>query len=258
MRDFKVFGYACVSQHADGPSAEVQAVQVEKWAAEIDAEFVGCRTESSNGPEDRLTGRPEWRALLETLRRGNHLVVAKLTTITTNPRALTTAIQDLATRGVHLHTITESGSQLDLNPAGLEALARSWRMYEEAFASHVSMRTRASLRNKKANGEAYCSHPPIGKKRVVQKFGGKILRFDAWDTAQCDLIREIHRRKTDGETYESIAANFLARKLKKSNGQPWVPIRKRSKKLNTSSLRRAHDYYVSARARGLEIGIDDV
>lgn len=249
----QVFGYVCVSRYADEPPAESQAASVRERATEIDGEFAGFHIEHEFGPEAAIHNRPELQAVLGALGQGDHLVTPKLTTIATNPKELAHAIEHLATHGVHLHTTSEKADQLDLTPAAGEALIRAWQIHDEVFATHVSLRTRASLREKKSLGQSYCCRPPIGQKRVVEQFGGKTVRFDIPDFVECDVIREIYRRKTEGETFVSIARDFCERKLKKANRRRWVKKPKQGKQFNTSSIRRAYWCQVAARARGTEL-----
>ena len=253
----RVFGYACSSRYGDEPVVEAQAIEIERRAQSIAGEFAGCETEREKGPEDSLGSRPTYQSLLASLQEGDRLVVFSLNTLASSPRELTGAIQHLASRGVHVHTVEQKGGQLNLDPASLEILAQCWRVHDDVFAAHVKVTTRKSLRNKKARSLAYCSRPPIGKKRVVQRFGGKTMRFDIWDIAECDLIRGIHRRKTEGESFQDIAADFCARKSKKADGRRWVLQPKRGRQHDTSSIRRAYRFYIDILSRGLDLGDDD-
>lgn len=122
---------------------------------------------------------------------------------------------------------------------------------------HIGATTRRSLRTKKASGQVAHRYTPLGKKRVIERRRGRVVKRDVWDDYQCSLIRQIKQRKDDGETIESIARDFFNRKLKKADGRPWVTRPKRKKKLNMGPVRRAYEYYTDLLARGLDLGHDD-
>ena len=261
MREFepRVFGYACSSQYDDAPSAEVQTAKIEERARGLEAEFIRCHTEWEKGPEDPIRDRPEYQTLLGTLRRGDHLVVHDLTTLASKPRELSAAVKHLANGGIHLHTAAGKGSQFDLDPEGAEVVIKCWEAYEKAFATHVKATTRRALRAKKACGRVYHRRPSPGKKRItVKTVNGRTVRYDVWDEEQCVIIREIYRRKKAGESFDSIAKDFYARKLKRPDGRPWVTRPKWKRYLRVDAIKLAFRYYSDLLARGLELGHDGV
>ena len=161
-------------------------------------------------------------------------------------------------RRVHLHAVVEKGGEwLYLNPGDLRIFALVWRLFRKMRIDYISATTRRALSTKKAMGHVHHRYPPHGKKRIRRKVNGRVEQCDVWNETECDQIREIYRRKTAGEPFWSIAQDFYKRGLKKADGRQWVTRPKRKKKLNTSSIRRAHDYYKSVLSRGLELGDDD-
>ena len=181
-----------------------------------------------------------------------------LAVIDSNPHRLDDALKLLVGRVVHVHSVAEEGGeQLDLDPQQVRMLAFIWHLFRRMRVDHIGTTTRRALRTKKATGQVYHRNTPFGKKRVRRKVNGCVEQYDVWDETECRQIREIHRRKTGGESFRSIAEDFYARKLKKADGRPWVTRPKWKKRLNISALQRAFEFYTDRLDRGLDLGMDD-
>ena len=196
--------------------------------------------------------------LLPRLRAGDHLIVRKLSAIDANPHRLDDALRLLAERRIHLYAVVErGGGWIHLSPNDVRVFALVWRLFRQMRRYYISATTRMALRTKRAMGQVHHRYPPYGKRRIRRKVKGRVEQHDVWDEIECEQIREIHRRKTAGETFDSIARDFYDRGLKKADGRAWVTKPKRKRKLNTSSLQRAFKYYADVLSRGLELGDDD-
>ncbi len=87
----------------------------------------------------------------------------------------------------------------------------------------------------------------LKRRRKFKKFvekkdpaDGKVRSFVVWDSRQCDILRELVRRRDDGESFESIAADFNRRKLKQGDGTPWARRQRGRRKVNTFTVKRAY------------------
>ena len=255
----RIFGYIATSEFDNNPPAEEQARQIAAKAAEIEGEFVAVCVEHDRAPEDSFRSRPEFLALLfKRVRRGDHIVVYRLAILDANPHRLDTILNRFVIQGVNLHTLAEEGDkQLEMDPQQVRILSSIWHLFRRMRIDYIATTTRRSLRAKKAAGQVHHRYPPFGKRRIRRKVKGRVEQHDVWDETECEQIREIKRRKDTGETFDSIARDFYDRGLKKADGRTWVTKPKRKRKLNTSSLRRAHDYYKGVLSRGLDLGDDD-
>jgi len=247
-----VLGYVRKSSLDDGPPIKEQVAAIRALAGEINGQFVQCHVEPEETADEPLDTRPAYLEMLTALKTGDHIALFRLATFAPSPRELADAVKHLAARRAHIHTAGEKGAQFNLDPVDSEAMVRSWTVYEEAFAAQVKTSTRRALRKKKAAGLVYCSIAPFGKKRVKKKFGGQVLKFDLWNEQQCDIIREIKRRRDSGESLQSIAQSFHNRRMKLPDGREWAP--KRRGKFSTFTIQRALRFYEALLAEGRNLG----
>lgn len=92
-----VVGYGRVSTREQNP----QAQQAELEAAGATRVFV------DHGESSRIADRPQWRACLDYLRRGDTLVVRRLDRIAGTEKMAIETINELADRGVNIKSLTE-------------------------------------------------------------------------------------------------------------------------------------------------------
>ena len=79
------------------------------------------------------------------------------------------------------------------------------------------------------------------------------MRFDVWCDEQCSIIREIKRRRDNGELLSSIAQSFHNRRLRLPGGGEWAP--KRRGRFSTYTIQRALRFYESLLEKGWTSGI---
>ncbi len=235
----RIMGYARSSPFDDEPPAEEQTATIEARARALDGDLVRCYV-------DKGDGRAAYQELLNSLQEHDHLVVRELSAISATFRGLTGAIHHLAGNGVHVHTIKTKGwPELDLDPHALNVLAQTWRLRDAAFKAYVQASTKRALRRKREAGQACTGAVPIGKRRVTRRLNGETFRFDDWDVAQVDIIREIWRRRNEGETLAQIAEDFWQRRLRKSDGSYWAHRGRGKRKPSIYSIQRAWHAYAA-------------
>ena len=169
----------------------------------------------STGKKTAVLSRPSGKEMLETLRAGDTLIVARLDRLGYSMRDVRKTVEALAQREVsHLRSPALDG-EFDLAPAhgriflGLFTL---WAKTEKPSAPNAQPkrhnRGRTAVR-------AYCN-PPMGRK-IVERDGVKLLE---WDEQQLRYIAEIAERLPK-EGPEKVARDFWKRKIKDRHGRLW-------------------------------------
>jgi DNA invertase Pin-like site-specific DNA recombinase len=204
-----------IRQKAEGLPGQVMKVHVD---------------EAISGRVIRWDERDGFRALMEVVGSGDHLVIWRLDRIDRQPFAMLDAIRWLVERGLSIHVLDQWGMELDLGNSMGRKMVMFWAILAEFFIGERSEAAREASRWRKERRLSY-SRLPLGMRRRKvllpdPKRPGKQMEesFDVWDPQDCTVIREIWRRhELEGETLYAVAKSLRARKACRADGRPWVP-----------------------------------
>ena len=274
----RIWGYARVSKKDNGQvgrdagqasddaseetSVQRQTAGIKKKAAEIAAEhgcvFAAIEADAVSGADVGFDERVGYQKLIRQMEPGDHLVVWQLSRIDRNPFRLYRACEFLVRRDIHIHSYGDTQGEIDLDTAMGRAQLAIWGIVNDLFIENLRKSIKEALQWRKEQGLAYNRVPPLGKRREYSKNGKPIksmppigdktyTRMDVWDETECRLIREIKRRRDDGESFDSIAYNFAAREEKTWDGRLWAPMRRKKqqgrKRIEACYVRRAYEKY---------------
>lgn len=161
----KVYVYVRASTSKQETSPETQREAARTYAefmklGPIDAVF----TDPAKSGKTRLRDREAGKALLRALRKGDHVIIAKLDRMSRNTRDFLDVLDEFRRKEVKLHICDLMGGALDLSSpigtfvitilAATAELERNW----------ISQRTKEGLATKKRNGAKHTRHAGYGKK----------------------------------------------------------------------------------------------
>lgn len=226
----RIFGYARACTGKEEKSVEMQEEMIRERAAKLEGQLVKVYCDLVISARDiRWEKREGFRALIDAIGPGDHLIVWRLETIERNPIAILEPMRWLVNRGVRVRVLEYGEASLDLEGSTGRMVVMLWAVYARFFIEYPSSVTKQTVQWRRARGLAY-NKVEIGKRRIWKmvpdpRYPGQIRRqgFDGWDAADCDIIREIWRRHEEGETLYSIAKDLKARDVRRWDGRPWVP-----------------------------------
>lgn len=257
----RVFAY-----HRDSPfddqDVEDQLAEYRATAAMMGREYVGCIHEDDASVKTTpCHERPGFRKLLEEVRPGDELLVWRIVALGSDVEAVVCAMGALAERGANLRVLNSKIEAFCITPTiALVAsilLPAMTRWFEE---SHRET-TRQRLAWRRQHGFVTKPVPGYGKRFAPLNGGfktcrGTPTRIEIWDAIECAQIREIRRRRLEGEPYASIARDFCQRGERRSNGSLWAKYRGSGKKrrIDIQRIRSADRFYMALRSEGKELG----
>jgi len=147
-------GYARVSTQEQNLDMQKDALQ----AAGCERVFV----EKASGAQ---TNRPQLRAAIEYMRKGDTLVVWKLDRLARTTKQLITTVEDLKDEGVHFRTLTDF--EFDTSTAGGNLIFQVFSAISEFERLQISERTKAGLKAAEARGRKGGRPPALSKDDVA-------------------------------------------------------------------------------------------
>jgi DNA invertase Pin-like site-specific DNA recombinase len=152
-------GYAAVSTKDSQASMQIKALKA-----------AGCQrifTEKASGMQ---RDRPEFRAALESMGKGDTLVILKLDRLADSLKQLIETIEVIEEREIGFRSITES---LDTTTAGGKAIFHIFASIRELENLMIGNRTKAGMETAKAKGKI-CGRPRALKGKDLELARGML------------------------------------------------------------------------------------
>lgn len=245
----KVYGYARVS--TEKQDARIQRAEILKRFNEgdIPGEFGGTLAdEGVSGWTKELHDRPHGKLLLSSLRKGDAVIITHPDRLGRNIFDGLAVIKYLFDRGIRIYIIS-MGGRLDLSDMSHLFLLNMLLLFAQWFSESLSGKMKESYAYRRDAGLPPCNNPRIWERKewITGADGKKHFRL-VNDERQCQLIREIYRRKEAGETYVAIARDFYRRGETTGKDKPWVKYIprsacKRGKYVDIARVRKAYLTY---------------
>jgi len=263
----RIFGYARACTGKEEKSVEMQEEMIRERAAKLEGQLVKVYCDLVISARDiRWEKREGFRALIDAIGPGDHLIVWRLETIERNPIAILEPMRWLVNRGVRVRVLEYGEASLDLEGSTGRMVVMLWAVYARFFIDYPSTVTKQAVQWRRERGLPY-NKVEMGKRRISKMVPdpqqpGKMKRqgFESWDAEECDTVREIWRRhELEHETLYSIAKDLKARGVRRWNGTPWVPDACRRRPgikpypLNARTVQRAFWRYTAMLAVGEDL-----
>ncbi len=211
-----IYGYVRCSPVKHEQSAEAQIEQFARKAVELGEPLVGAFVERGDANDKTaIFSRPAGKEMLETLKAGDTLIVARLDRLGYSMRDVHKTATALGERGVRIYALHALDGELDLKPGIAKVILQLFALWQKTDRALRSERFSELARWRQENGLAY-GGVPTGR-RIVQRNGVKVLE---WDHEQLGYIAEIaYRLPREGAA--QVAADFWKRRIKDRRGRLW-------------------------------------
>lgn len=163
---------------ASGLGLEVQEQTIERYYPLLQVKYPGVERgqmfsdEAVSAYRRRLITRPAGADLNRALRRGDHVVFARLDRGFRNLRDMLTTLEDWEARGITVHFVSEG---LDLSTANGRLILHILGSVAEWQSSFTSERNREVIRRLRQTGRWAASHLPMGLKAIGPKGSRRIV-----------------------------------------------------------------------------------
>ena len=257
------YGYARASTDPQVLSIPVQEARIEAKALSMEGTFGGTFSETASALYVPWSERPQFKALLNELKRGDCLIVWKMSRIDRDFFRSIKLMEWARARDVRLCILDCGGMELDMNTAMGRTFATMMigfmDMEQEGRIESVRGGMRPIIEAGYAIGmSGFCKgqgegaggkwwkrmRAPLGRKPVAVQVGPELkprrasvspagtymrVRY-VWDSYECNLIREAYVRHFFlGHTDYMIGQDFVTRGELTPKGDPWVRTYKRNK-----------------------------
>jgi putative DNA-invertase from lambdoid prophage Rac len=201
----RVYGYcrASTSRQVQSPDTQKQIIldHCREQGLEVDDWYTDPATSGKTNLSERLAGNK----LMGVLRRGDHVVVARLDRLSRSFADFAVVIQTWSRMGVIVHICDMPGGVLDpSNPMGqlLVHILVAFAQYERQLMRIRIIEGKAAM---KAVGRKAGSHAPYGFKFVLHADGHEYLEPDVPEAKVC---LEILRLRRLGYSLDSISQHL--------------------------------------------------
>lgn len=244
----KSYGIVRVSTDKQDKSPDMQAEDIGRMAATIDAEYMGCIAPDVgvSATHVRFFHRPAIIELRNRLKPGDYLIAWRYDRLARSMEDSVDLRGLLKAKKVKLHLVQQCEGELDFTSENGRMQALFYAMSSEMESITLSSRMKGNIGYRRAKGEAYHRNCRYGYKRTKIKTPNskRSSTYWVWHQPEWDQMHEIYVRHKRGETFTSIMRDFKYRRLKTADGEPWD----RNGKAVRFSM--AFDYFVSALKEG--------
>lgn len=211
----QALGYARVStvdQADHGVSLEAQQERIRGWCAVHGYELTTVLVDRglSGG---RCDNRPALQEALQTIRRGDSLVVYSLSRLARSTRDTLMIAETLDRKGADLVSLSE---RIDTTSSAGKMLFRMLAVLSEFERDVISERTSMAMKHLRASGRYTGGHEPYG----YRSEGGSLQVV----AAEMAVIRRIHHLRDQGDSLQTICNTLAHDCLLTRTGKPFVPV----------------------------------
>ncbi len=260
----KCWGYARASDPSRQLlSAERQHSQIGERARQIaeqtGAEIAHIRIDGASARTIRFYDRPEFKKLMDEIQPGDHLIIWRMDRLDRGVAGMMNAIQWCIDRNITLHILDHGNMQLDLDSYIGKAIVGFMAVIANMQTDQLSAAVKASVQWRRQQGYHIAGpYAPVLLKKipVSRVFNGRRRKayLLAWDEKQIAQAREIINRHDAGETWYSIAKDFLERGETTSDGQVWVSPARKADWYRCQRLKDAYTIAKRLEDAGLPLG----
>ncbi len=284
--DCRVFGYVRVSKGKDGvlkkipknyvppedpndPSTKRQIAALTEWAEKRDKTITIECDEGISGAEVPYKERPGFQKLVKKMREKDRLVIWRLDRLDRGLGRIVEAARWLVEeKKIHLHTLYEqNGEAIDLDTTQGKIMLQVYSMVATIGNDSLRAAITAGLHYCKYMGLRYCRHPGYGRRfepvmegnEQVYTKAGKPMQYIVWDEDECDVIREIVRRRDeDHESWYRIGLTLHNRGAQSPEGGQWLTWSEHTLAINDQGnpyrVKKVYAWYKALLDHGMDLG----
>jgi DNA invertase Pin-like site-specific DNA recombinase len=224
----RAYGYIRASTDKQVASPETQREIIEEYARRlgrtVDAYFIDQATSGKKPLFERIEGQE----LAAVIRRGDHVIVARLDRLSRSFVGFAHILDAWLKLKVVLHLCDMPGGVFDLENPMSELMIGILIVFANYERRLISQRTREGLAARKQRGEKYCRWAEYGwrwEKRTDPRTG-KAVNVKVPDEREREILRKAVELRAAGHTLDSIRQHLNYRmKARTRTGGEWATNR---------------------------------
>ena len=162
MTQSRTFGYVLASSDDQVESAEHQRQIIDRYCGRLARRVDGMYVDRVGSENQRLFDREAGRQLQLTLRRGDHVIVARLDRLDRSFKGFTRVLHAWSERGVVSHLCDMPLTVLDPEHRNCDVFIKLIVKFAEHERRMIGQRTSQGLAVVKSEGRRYSRNAPIG------------------------------------------------------------------------------------------------
>jgi DNA invertase Pin-like site-specific DNA recombinase len=191
MSEPAVYGYGRASTRKQEDSPEVQKEKIKGYAVFHQLGEPTIFIDPAKSGKVAWEDRPGGRALFGRLKRGDHIIIAKLDRAFRRLADCVIVLEKFERMGVKLHVVNLLGGAIDLSSPMGRFLIHILAAFAELERAFISERTKDGLANKKRNGVAHTHYPGYGFRWSKVQIDGKWQKVKVRDDTERQVMGSI-------------------------------------------------------------------
>jgi DNA invertase Pin-like site-specific DNA recombinase len=187
----RVYGYCRASTKKQEDSPEVQKEHIKRYVTLQQLGDVTFFVDAAKSGKIAIEDREGGRALFGRLKRGDHLIIAKLDRAFRRLADCVVVLEKMERLGIKIHVVNLLGGALDLSSAMGRFLIHILAAFAELERAFISERTKDGLSNKKKRGVAHTCYPGYGFRWQKVTIEGKCQKVKVRDDQEREVMGSI-------------------------------------------------------------------
>ena len=221
----EVYGYGRASTKKQEDSPETQKDKMTQYAKLHSLGNVTFFVDAAKSGKIAWEDREGGRALFGRLKRGDHIIIAKLDRAFRRLADCVVVLERFEKMGIKLHVVNLLGGAIDLSSPMGRFLIHILAAFAELERAFISERTKDGLANKKKRGMAHTHYPGYGFRWEKRNIEGKWVKVKVRDDAERMVMGSIAawRMQVPPLGWDEIRHHLNNDlKLKTKDGTPWT------------------------------------
>jgi DNA invertase Pin-like site-specific DNA recombinase len=212
MSRSRTFGYTLASTDYEIESLEAQAQIIERYAGRLGRRIDAMYADGPRSENLRLLDREAGKRLILALRRGDHVIAARLDRLDRSLKGFTRVLDAWSRQGVVAHICDLPITVIDPGHPQCRLLIEILAKFAERERRMLGQQTRQGLAVLKSENRRYCRNAPYGT-RWERRGNSTVLVADLQEKALCIKAAEL---KAEGYSIDKIR-QYLSYKCKARN-----------------------------------------
>lgn len=191
MDEPTVHGYVRASTRKQEISPEAQQEAIRSYCIQNKLPDPSWYIDAATSGKIPLEGRGAGGALMENVRRGDHVVISKLDRMFRSLRDCVVVMDRMERLGVNLHVCNMLGGAIDLGKPIGKFIIHVLAAFAELERSFIAERTKDALMHKKRRGEQYHGQARYGFKWQKVQRDGRTVKVAVRDDEEREVMRQI-------------------------------------------------------------------
>jgi site-specific DNA recombinase len=220
----RVYGYCRASTKKQEDSPEVQKEHIKRYVTLQQLGDVTFFVDAAKSGKIAIEDREGGRTLFGRLKRGDHLIIAKLDRAFRRLADCVVVLERMERLGIKIHVVNLLGGALDLGSPMGRFLIHILAAFAELERAFISERTKDGLANKKRSGVAHTCFPGYGFKWEKRQIDGRWVKVKVRDDQEREVMKSIAqwRMQEPPVAWDEIRNHLRSLGILTKDGTEWT------------------------------------